>query len=165
MSKQTILVSKDGVKTAGGSIILPVVGKVTFDDNGHIAVDSDKVEELIQSTKDSIQLAVVGSIEDTRNQAMSELEIALKDAPLKELLELVREADLGIEPMKLAAMSKEKLIQLLVQQERKMVEPKEDQLPVDDSTQDQSVDDNNDQDQQKTQDPVKPVGKPNWKPK
>lgn len=125
MSNKTVLVSKDGVKMAGASVILPVVGKVVFDDNGQITVDSDKADSVIEATKGSIDLTAVGSSQDTRNQAMSELELALKDADIKDLLELAKEApNLNIPPDKIASMSKTKLIKVLVEQEKKMLEGK-----------------------------------------
>lgn len=124
MSNKTVLVSKDGVKMAGASVILPVVGKVVFDDNGQITVDSDKADSVIEATKGSIDLTAVGSSQDTRNQAMSELELALKDADIKDLLELAKEANLSIPPDKIVSMSKAKLIKVLVEQEKKMLEGK-----------------------------------------
>jgi len=119
--KQVTLVSaKFGTKLANNGLVLPVVGQVQLDSLGQVAVDADKVDELIEATKDSIALVPVQSKAAEQGTAVSELEQALRDADTKTLLELVKEANLNIKPEKLASMSNDKLIKLLVKQAQEL---------------------------------------------
>lgn len=119
--KQVTLVSaKFGAKLADNGLVLPVVGQVQLDSLGQVSVDADKVDELIEATKDSIVLVPVESKQAAQGEAVSELEQALRDADTKTLLELVKEANLNIDPKKLAGMSNDKLIKLLVKQAQEL---------------------------------------------
>lgn len=119
MSKQqqvTMVSAKHGVKLANNNLTLPVIGVAQLDHQGHLLVDVDKVDALVQATKDSIALVPVESKAAGQGEAMAELEQALRGTDTKTLLELVKESNLNIVPEKLANMSNEKLIQLLVKQ-------------------------------------------------
>lgn len=107
-SKKTVtLVSKKYNKKeyAKQGIVLPVVGQVTFNDDGTVTVPEDQAEELIAYTESSFNFVIKGDekgekeLQDLKaaEEEDEEMKAQLAGMELKELLELVKETDIPLD--------------------------------------------------------------------
>lgn len=93
-------------------VIMPVIGEVEFNEDGSLDVEDDKVEALVESTKESFDFQIEGD-KSKKDKKEDTAEVAewrehLAKATSEELLAMAKEADLG-KPEKVAAMTDEKL--------------------------------------------------------
>lgn len=113
------LISAKLGRKGAGPLILPHVGKVVFDENGIVEVDDEIADQVIESTKDSIELILVESLAENETAQLTELEQELSKMKSSELLEMVRESSIDIPVDKLASFTDAKLVKLLVAEFKK----------------------------------------------
>lgn len=124
MSK--LISKKYGTSYAGQTVILPIIGESTFEEDGTIDIKEELVPSLISATKESFDFAIYGSeeskgkskskqqeeIEETIDPETLALIDGLEKASKTELLELAKETTLDL--AQVAKMSSAKLKKELI---------------------------------------------------
>ena len=128
-----------GLAYAGQTVQFPVIGEVTFSQDGTVDVDEDKVEAFVAKTFDSFGFYEKGAskpdaLKQNQNEQYAELKEQLDALETEDLLLLAKES--GLPPDNIAQMTDGRIRKVLLE---KMIEAGATQVDLPQSEQEEAV--------------------------